>query len=88
MLRQPPICPMLIPEETLFPFNTDSRPGFRDNSRLSCVAFDGIRPVANAEAALTECRIMAGNAGKANGCIGRSSATTGQYVCVCMCVGH
>lgn len=32
-----PICPMLIPEETLFPFNTDSRPGFRDNSPLSCV---------------------------------------------------
>lgn len=48
-------------------------------------AFDGMRPVANAEEALAECRIMADNAGKANGCIGRSSATTGQYVCVCVC---
>lgn len=45
-------------------------------------AFDGMRPVANAEAALAECRIMAGNAGEANGSIGRSSATTAQYVCV------
>lgn len=32
-----PICPMLIPEETLFPFNADSRPGFWDNSPLSPV---------------------------------------------------